>query len=463
MKQEIHYCTAPDGVSIAYTANGRGPPLVNAASYLRHLEHDRNSPVWSHWLAELERHHTYIRYDERGTGLSEWDAQDQSFEAWVSDLEAVVETVGLDRFALLGISQAGAVAIAYAARHPERVSRLILYGAYARGWLNRDLTPDKVEEEKLLISLMRVGWGRENPAFRNFFTMQLMPEASPEHIEWLDWIMRISTTPEIAAQMESEMHRIDVRDLAPKVKAPTLIIHARKDEGVPFEEGKRLAALIPGAQFVPLETSNHLLTADEPAWLEFVHAYQKFMGVEEEVTELIDQEAVDPAGWYSKTEDRAFSAVLFTDIVDSTAQQRAYGDRRWLELLEEINDESSDLTAAYGGRVIKFTGDGLMAAFPTPGNALRAASAMVSAAKALGLEIRVGLHAGEVFEVEEDLIGTVVTIASRIADQAEASEILTTSVVQSLVEGSNLTFTDRGEFNLKGIGSRQLVRFEEEG
>jgi pimeloyl-ACP methyl ester carboxylesterase/DNA-binding CsgD family transcriptional regulator len=277
VEQRVYFTNSFDGTRIAFAIAGDGPPLVKVANYMSHLEYDWDSPVWIHWLEELTREHTLLHADERGSGLSDWDVQHISFEAWVRDLEAVVDAAGLRQFPLFAMSQAGAVAVAYAARHPDRVTRLILHGAYARGWLNRDLTEEQIEEEALMISLMRIGWGRENPAFRQVFAMQLFPEATTEELRALEKQMRISVSPENAVRLESEMHRIDVRSLAPLVNAPTLVSHSREDEGVPFEEGRLLASLIPNAQFVPLESKNHLLTKQEPAWAEFVAAVRAFL------------------------------------------------------------------------------------------------------------------------------------------------------------------------------------------
>lgn len=275
--QRVHFTTSFDGARIAYAVAGNGPPLVKTANFMSHLEYDWESPVWRHWLKELSREHTLIRYDERGNGLSHWELDDLSFEAWVSDLEAVVDAAGVQRFPLFAMSQGGTVAVAYTVRHPEKVSHLILYGAYARGWLNRELTAEQIEEEKLLVDLMRVGWGRKNPAFRQVFATQLLPHATSEELSALDEQMLISTTAENAARLESEMHRTDVRAIAPLVTAPTLILHSREDGAVPFAEGLLLASLIPNAQFVALESSNHLLTEHEPAWLKFRNALRNFL------------------------------------------------------------------------------------------------------------------------------------------------------------------------------------------
>ena len=278
VEHRVSFITSFDETRIAFAIAGNGPPLVKVANYMSHVGYDWDSPVWVHWLNELTRDHTLIYYDERGSGLSDWNAEVISFEAWVRDLEAVVDAAGLQRFPLFAMSQAGAVAVAYAARHPDKVSRMILHGAYARGWLKRDLTEEQIEEEQLTISLMRVGWGRENPAFRQVFAMQLFPNATTEQIRALEAQMRISVSPKNAVRMESEMHRIDVRDLAAQITAPTLVLHSREDEAVPFEEGRLLASLIPKAQFVALESKNHLLTEEEPAWQKFVAAMHDFLG-----------------------------------------------------------------------------------------------------------------------------------------------------------------------------------------
>jgi pimeloyl-ACP methyl ester carboxylesterase/DNA-binding CsgD family transcriptional regulator len=275
--QRVHFTTSFDGTRIAYAVSGSGPPLVKVATFMSHLEYDWESPVWRHWLDEFTRSHTLIRYDERGNGLSDWDVEDLSFETWVRDLEAVVDAAGVQRFPLFANSQAGTVAIAYTVRHPEKVSRLVLYGAYARGWLNRNLTEQQREEEQLIIKLMRVGWGQDNPAFRQVFAVQLRPDATTEELRAFDEQMRISTSAENAARLESEMHRTDVRTLAPLVQVPTLVLHPLKDAAVPFEEGRLLASLIPNAQFVALESKNHLLTEYEPAWAKFVTAFRNFL------------------------------------------------------------------------------------------------------------------------------------------------------------------------------------------
>ena len=280
MEQQIRFCTTPDRVRLAYATHGQGPPLVKAATWMTHLEFDWQSPVWRHWLEQLGRGHTVVRYDERGCGLSDWEVADLSLDAWVSDLETVVDAAGLDRFALLGISQGGAIAIAYAVRHPERVTHLVLHGAYARGRLKRDLSPEARDEAETLLSLIRVGWGRANPAFRQVFSELFVPRATPEQRDWFDELARTSTSPEMAERLERAWYQIDVSALLPDLAAPTLVTHAREDAMIPFAEGRLLAASISGARFLPLESENHVLLDDEPAWPVFLAALREFIGSE---------------------------------------------------------------------------------------------------------------------------------------------------------------------------------------
>ena len=282
LQQQIRFCRSADGTRIAYATVGSGLPLVKAANYLTHLEHDWNGPVWRPWLESLAEHHTLVRYDERGCGLSDWDVTEYSLEAWVQDLEAVVEALQLERFPLLGISQGASVSVAYAVKHPEKVSHLILYGGYARGRFNRNLTEEELLQAETMINAIRVGWGQENPAFRQLFTTMQIPEGTEAQKEWLNELARISATPENAATMERAFYQIDAVDLARQVTVPTLVLHGRADAGVPFEEGRLLAALIPGARFVPLDSPNHILLESEPAWTRFLAELHAFLGTGQE-------------------------------------------------------------------------------------------------------------------------------------------------------------------------------------
>src|SRR5438477_7104454 len=276
LTQQIRFCESRDGVRIAYATSGAGAPLVKVSNWLSHLEFDWQSPVWAHLLRELSAEHTLIRYDERGCGLSDWHAH-LSFDEWISDLESVVEANNVPRFPLLGISQGASIAIAYAVRHPERVSHLVLHGGYARGRLMWDAPATQAETAEMMIKLAELGWGQENPAFRQFFTTQFIPDGTPEQHQWFNELERISTSPVIAGRFMRVVHEIDVVSLLPRVSCPTLVFHCVRDARVPFDEGRRIATMIPGARVVPLESNQHLLLESEPAWSRWVSELRAFL------------------------------------------------------------------------------------------------------------------------------------------------------------------------------------------
>ena len=276
LRQEVHFCTASDGAQIAYSTVGEGLPLLKTANWLNHLEYDWESPVFSPLLRTIAADHRLIRYDARGNGLSDWNVPDLSFEAFVRDLETVVEAVGLKRFALLGISQGCAISIAYAVRHPERVSHLVLYGGFARGRRLRGL-PEEAANSAAMVQLMRQGWGQENPAFRQMFTSLFIPGGTPEQMQWWNDLQRITTSPENAIRFREIVDGIEVSDLLPLVKAPTLVLHCRGDAVQPFDEGRRLAAGIPGATFIALEGRNHVPLKGEPAWSRLLQEIRDFI------------------------------------------------------------------------------------------------------------------------------------------------------------------------------------------
>ena len=278
LTQEINYCRAPDGVRLAWAKVGSGPPLVKAANWMNHLEYDWESPAWRHILHGVARNHTLIRYDQRGNGLSDWDVANISFDVFVSDLEAVVDAAGIERFALLGISQGCAVSIAYAVRHPERVSHLVLYGGFATGFLRRTSTEAEKQEFAALATLIRLGWGKENPAFRQMFTSQFIPGGTQEQIDSFNELQRIATSPDCAARIFEANGEVDVTALLPRISCPTLVLHARGDARMPFELGRQMAAAIPGARFVALQGQNHVLLEGEPASIRFMEEVTYFLG-----------------------------------------------------------------------------------------------------------------------------------------------------------------------------------------
>ncbi len=283
--QQIRFCRSADGVSIAFATIGEGTPLVKAANWMTHLGYDVESPVWRHWLNGLTGRRKLVRYDERGCGLSDWEVPAFGFEEWVQDLELVVDALQLDRFPLLGISQGGAVAIAYAARHPERVSRLVLVGAYAQGRLARATTDEQRRAASLDIELAGVGWSRDDPAFRQVFATQFMPDGTREEWDAFDDLQRRTTSPTNAVRFLETFATIDVVEEAQRVHCPTLILHARGDVRVPLTCASEMASLIPTSRLVPLDSRNHLLTASEEAWPVFIEEVVRFL---DEPTDELD-------------------------------------------------------------------------------------------------------------------------------------------------------------------------------
>ncbi|TQV77201.1 alpha/beta fold hydrolase [Aliikangiella marina] len=275
-RQKIQFCTAKDGARIAYATIGKGLPIVKAANWFSHLEHDWSAPVWSPLFRELALDHHFIRYDERGNGLSDWNVDDISFDSFVTDLETVVDTCNVEKFALLGISQGASVSIEYAIRHPQRVSHLILFGGYAAGW-RIGATKDIIKQREAIMTLTETGWGQDNPAYRQIFSSTFMPSANPEELDWFNEFQRLTTSPENAVRFLSVFGDIDVRHQLAKVSVPTLVIHSLGDLRIPVDTGRNIAATIPNAEFVGLESDGHLLLGREPASKVFIDAVKAFI------------------------------------------------------------------------------------------------------------------------------------------------------------------------------------------
>ena len=273
--QQVRFCRSADGTRLAYAIHGSGPPLVVASCWLSHLQHDWQSPVWRHFLDDLGALATVIRYDERGFGMSDWDVGDFSIEARRSDLESVVAAAGLDRFALLGMSGGSGPALAYAIDHPERITRLILYGTVCGRPVERDA--DGEAEEETYRSLIRVGWAREDPVFRRVFTSRFIPDATEEQMRWFDDLQRMSTSPANAVASRIARQNVDIAAELPRIQAPTLILQALGDRSNTFDNAVEVAAAIQGARLVALESNNHILLAGEPAWRRFVDEVAAFL------------------------------------------------------------------------------------------------------------------------------------------------------------------------------------------
>ncbi|MDP2676002.1 MAG: adenylate/guanylate cyclase domain-containing protein [Dehalococcoidia bacterium] len=478
MEQQIRFCTTSDGVRIAYATVGEGPPLVRVLGWFTHLEYEWKTPLWRPTIEGLSASHKLVRYDGRGTGLSNRSVEGSTLEQWVSDLEAVVDAAGLQRFALLGISQGGPSAIVYALRHPERVSHLILYGSWAK-WPH----PQETEEDRQffdsMLTLVRLGW--RNPPTRQMFTTIFIPGASADQMRWFNEFQAASASPENAARLLEAFSKTDVSGEAARLRVPTLVLHRRDDRACPFDGGRELASLIPNARFVPLEGDNHLYLDGEEGIRDFLQAIEEFVGPGEQATD--EAPAASPSGLVT---------ILFTDMEGSTSLTQRLGDAAAQELLRTHNAIIRDALKAHGGSEIKHTGDGVMASFPGASKALECAIAIQQAfrernaslpahpealegraepqpsahastgsaradrgvsASSAGepLLVRIGLNAGEPVAEDQDLFGTAVQLAARVCARAEPGQILAANVVRELAAGKGFLFADLGEVVLRGF------------
>ena len=295
IRQRIRYLQASDGAKLAWAEIGAGPVLVKASNWLSHLEYELESPVWRHWIRFLSARERLVRFDQRGSGMSDWQTPELSFARWVQDLEEVIAAAAPDgKLSLFGISQGASECVAYAARHPERVASIILHGGYARGWARRDAASER--EYQAIVDILRVGWGRDTTAIREVFTSRFIPAGSRAQIDWFNELCRRTTSAEIAPQLLLGRAHVDVTDLLDRIQCPTLVLHARHDAVTPIAEGRVLAAGIRGAEFVELDSRNHILQEDEPAWDRFCGAVREFLGG--------GAAPAEPPG-----EDRAFAAL----------------------------------------------------------------------------------------------------------------------------------------------------------
>jgi class 3 adenylate cyclase/predicted alpha/beta hydrolase len=446
MEQQIRFCTTSDGVRIAYATVGQGPPLVRVLGWLTHLQVEVGNQLWRTFIHALSHHFLFVRYDGRGMGLSDRAVKDFSLEAHVRDLEAVVDAVGLERVALYGISHGGPTAIVYSVRHPERVSHLILYGAFAS--FSRALGLDTEEGRQrfeAILTLVQQGWGTDLPAYRQLFTSLFMPDGNIDDIRAFNEMQRVSASAENVVGLVTALRdNMDVRQLLPQVKAPTLVMHCRGDAVAPFDAGRELAAGIPGAHFLPLDGRNHFIIPGEPAGQIAYKAIQEFVRGDGD-----RQGAPAPAGLVT---------ILFTDMEGSTALTQRLGDARAQELLRTHNAIVRDALKACGGSEIKHTGDGIMASFPSASGALECAIAVQRAVAArvredpeMPLRVRIGLNAGEPVAENQDLFGTAVQLAARICAHAEPGQILVPTVVRELAAGKGFLLADLGKIALRGF------------
>jgi pimeloyl-ACP methyl ester carboxylesterase/DNA-binding CsgD family transcriptional regulator len=277
LRQHVRYVNSADGTRIAWAESGAGPVVVKAANWLTHLEYEWESPVWKHWIQFFSEHSRFVRYDERGCGMSEWQAGPLSLNEWAADLEAVIDAARPEApVTLLGISQGAATCIQYAIRYPERVARMILYGGYTRGGLLRGTETHRVAFQAML-DLARVAWGSDNPTFRQVFTWRFIPGGTAEQLQWFNDLCRKTASGEVVADLLQARARVDIAASLAEVRTPTLVLHARDDEVIPIAEGRLLAGGIAGAEFVELDSRNHILLEHEPAWQRFQEAVLGFL------------------------------------------------------------------------------------------------------------------------------------------------------------------------------------------
>jgi pimeloyl-ACP methyl ester carboxylesterase len=428
-------------VAIAYRVAGSGEPtLLFVPGAISNMALDESLPPFARFVERLGRFCRVARFDKRGTGLSDRGAEALGIADQVPDVEAVRAKFGAERVALLGLSQGAAVSVLYALEHPERVSHLILFEGLVCDLWDPYAAPGSSEP----LTSWDEFFGRLDDDCGDFsrrLARTCFPDAPDEGGSEMADFLRATASPATFKALWQGIVGLDLRPRLAELRVPTLVLHARGDRHHPAAHGRYFGEQIPGARYVELDSNSHIPFFEDEATDQILTAIEEFL-----------------TGGVVHTAARRFATVLFTDIVNSTAEQKRRGDTAWKGLLEAHHAEAQRVVAQFGGRVVEVLGDGVLAEFPVPGEALRATRLLGDAARGQGLRIRAGLHAGEVYEVGERLLGICVNTASRVADQAAEDEIFTTEVVRGLVEGGGFRFEGLGEFELKGIGARRLVR-----
>jgi class 3 adenylate cyclase len=431
---DLHYYERPDGVSIAFSTAGTGPPLMVVPGWTTHLRWFWEEPL-SLLFGPLTDHLTVITYDKYGCGLSDRDRTVFTMDTERYDVEALADHLGLDRFNLLGISEGGTVAADYAATHPDRVDKLVLYSCTAYG---AGLAPEAFR--KSFVDIIRASWGVGSKVM----TDMLMPNAdAAQQAEFARW-QRESATADVAASTMEMLYGWDIRPELPAIAAPTLVLHRRDSRAFPPENGRALASGIPDARAVIIDGSIHLPPQpDDPHTIDVINEILQF------VADGATATTINPSA--------SIHTIVFTDIEGSTDLVERYGDQDARRAIREHDEILQAAVARHGGTVIKWTGDGLMATFASASSALDASIAMQNrlqtrAADAhIPIHIRIGMHTGEPIEEEADLHGTSIIRASRIMNEAHGDQILASNTVRDLVGGKGYAFTSRGTYELKGI------------
>jgi pimeloyl-ACP methyl ester carboxylesterase/class 3 adenylate cyclase len=443
LQQQIRFCKSFDGARIAYATMGSGPAIVKAPHWLTHLEYEAESPVWKPWLEAMSLGNTLVRMDERACGLSDWDVQ-ISFEAWVRDLEAVVDAAGLERFALFGHSQGASISIEYAARHPERVTHLVILGGYVRGALRRGLPQERVDEIEATLKLVELGWGREDATYRQMFAHSFIPNATMEQINSLSELQRKSASPKNAVAIMRAFFNIESAASAPKVKCPTLMIHGRDDRRAPMAEGRLIASLIPDAQFVTVDTANHILLEHEPAFTRFFEELRAFVPRAEV--------AAPAAPSAAATLRQRLAAILAADM-EGYSRHMSHDERATVAALDAGRAVFKTHIEANQGRVVDMAGDSVLAVFDSAAGAMTAALAVQKALAGRETRYRIGVHLGDVIEKPDGTVyGDGVNIAARLQSLAEPGGVTVSEAIRgSVKQRLPAAFEDRGEQSVKNI------------
>jgi pimeloyl-ACP methyl ester carboxylesterase len=433
VEPEIRYAKS-DGVNIAYQVTGEGPPVVLVSGFVSHLELDWAEPRSAYFLERLSSFSTLVRFDKRGTGLSDRPGGLPDLETRMDDMRAVLDAEGIERAALFGYSEGGPMCVLFAATYPERTTAVVVYGSYAKRQDPDDDYPWAATSEERAVYAAEVerAWGEEGDLGK------LAPHADEALARWWGARGRAAASPGAARDLILMNSSIDVRDVLPAVRVPALVLHRTGDLDSQAAEGRYIADRIPDARFVELSGDDHLPWIDADQILD-------------EVEQFLTGARRGPA------HDRVLATVLFTDVVHSTDRAVEVGDRAWRELLSRHDALVTDVVGRYGGTVVDTAGDGVLARFDGPARSVRAAGAIISAMRGLGLEVRAGVHTGEVELTADGIAGIAVHVGARISALAQSGQVLVSSTVKDLVAGSGLEFRDAGETELRGVpGSWRL-------
>lgn len=441
MERQVRFCKTTDGVRIAYATYGSGPPLVYVPGWISHIDLDWEIPVVRESAEALGHHFSCVRLDKRGTGLSDRGLADYSMEARLRDVEAVVDHLGLEHFYLSGISEGGPTCISYAAKHPDRVTKMFLYGTFARG---AGLAGGNIEMQAAIKYVVKAEWGSGSKLLGDFF---LGADADPNFAQIFAQYQQAGANAEDALQMLEADIAIDVTDRLPQVKAPTMLVHSRHDRIVPIELGRELAAGLPDARFSTIDGPHVPFDEEQSRQLRELELEFLLDGLETGGSKAGSTPQTQPAA-----APGGLVTILFTDMESSTAQTQKLGDEKAQELVRRHNTAVREALNAHGGSEIKHTGDGIMASFPSARGALDAA---IDIQRTLtgenGPRVRIGLNAGEPVAEEQDLFGTSVQLAARVCNEAEPGQILVSNVVRELAAGKQFLFHDRGDVPLRGF------------